>query len=101
MTSRFLNLISLFAGNIPIIVLQLTTLEVDGKYQLHTTKILDQTALREDDGQSAKDLEPKDRDYWLKRASKETVDLADKTLAVLNKVDDVKYFLNYKSLTSV
>ncbi len=94
-TSRFLNIISLMAGNIPIIALQLTTLEVDGKIVLHFTKILNQTTLREDDDPAIRDLEPKDRDYWLKRSSKEAVALTDKTLSLINEVDKTRYSLNY------
>ncbi len=42
-TSRFLNVISLFNRNIPLIAIQMNALEIDGKVGLHFTKVLDET----------------------------------------------------------
>ena len=92
-TSRFLNVLSLFAGNIPIIVLQLNAFEVEGKTALTFTKILDQRALRDDESEN--DTEPKDRAYWLKRATKETVEIADNILGILNESSQKTCQLNY------
>lgn len=64
-TSRFLNVMSLLAGSIPLIAIQLVALRVEDKICLHFVRVLDQTALREDDtvDRVAKP-ETRDRAYW-------------------------------------
>lgn len=47
-TSRFLNVISLFNGSIPLIALRLTALQIDDKIVLSFTKVLDK-AVQEDE----------------------------------------------------
>jgi hypothetical protein len=49
LTARFLNVISLFSGSIPIIAIQVNGLHVDGKLVLHFVKVLDSRALRIDE----------------------------------------------------
>ncbi len=46
------------AGNIPIIALQVSTLQVEDKLILHFTKVLDQRSLREDDDTASKNSQP-------------------------------------------
>ena len=48
-TSRFLNVLSLFSGSIPLIAIQLDALQVDDKILLNFVKVLDQTELRTED----------------------------------------------------
>src|SRR6266404_1231759 len=48
-TARFLNVIALFAGSIPIIAIKLTALKVGNQIVLDFVKVLDQRQLREDD----------------------------------------------------
>lgn len=77
-TSRFLNVISLFNGFIPIIAIQVTAIETAEGVGLQFTKILDTVKLGflEDDEETA---EPTDRNYWeTKRGTKKTVALSDK-----------------------
>ena len=53
-TSRFLNVISLFNGFIPLIAIQLKGVEVDGAFTLIATKVLDVMPLgtdREEEGE--------------------------------------------------
>jgi hypothetical protein len=45
-TSRFLNVLSLFNGHIPMIALQLNALKVDNKIILSFTKVMDRFELR-------------------------------------------------------
>ena len=40
-TSRFLNVLSLFNGSIPIVAIQMNALRVEGKVGLHFTTVLD------------------------------------------------------------
>jgi hypothetical protein len=44
-TSRFINVMSLLAGSIPLIALRLCALKVDDKVVLHFITVLDQTSL--------------------------------------------------------
>jgi hypothetical protein len=48
-TSRFLNLMALLSGSIPLIAIQMVALQIDDKIALHFVHVLDQTALRTDD----------------------------------------------------
>lgn len=98
-TSRFLNVISLFNKAIPLIAIQMNALEVAGVLTLHATKVLDLAQLgteEEDDPGVAVD-----RDYWVNRGSAESVALADRLLEVVNEVSpgmDLKYNKHYIGL---
>jgi len=77
-TSRFLNVVSLFNGFIPIMAIQVTAIETSEGVGLQFTKILDTVKLGylDEDEETA---EPTDRNYWeTKRGTKKTVSLADK-----------------------
>ena len=79
-TSRFLNVIGLFNGFIPIMAIQVTAIETPEGVGLQFTKILDTVKLGyfDDDEETA---EPTDRNYWEKtRGTKKTVALANKIL---------------------
>jgi predicted transport protein len=75
-TSRFLNVIGLFNGQIPLIALQMSAIRVEDTLTLHFTKVLDVLPLGfvDEDEQVADEV---DREYWLKRASPLTMDLVD------------------------
>ena len=82
-TSRFLNVISLFNGFIPIMAIQVSAIETSDGIGLHFTKILDTVKLGflDDDEEIA---EAADRNYWeTKRGTKETVGYADRILELV------------------
>jgi hypothetical protein len=81
-TSRFLNVISLFNGFIPLIAIQVKAVKVGDTISLFFTKILDEAKfdLLEEDSLS----EPTDKAYWEKRATKETLKLTEKLLKSLS-----------------
>ncbi len=82
-TSRFLNVISLFNGFIPIMAIQVSAIETSDGVGLHFTTILDTVKLGylDEDEDIA---EPSDRNYWeTKRGTKETVRFADKVLELV------------------
>lgn len=81
-TSRFLNVISLFNGFIPLIAIQVKAVKVGDTISLFFTKILDEAKfdLLEEDSLS----EPTDRAYWEKRATKETLKLTEQFLKNLS-----------------
>jgi len=80
-TSRFLNVISIFNGFIPLIALQMNAYKIKDDYFIQFTKVLDvvNLGLTEDDGPE----EPKDRTYWENKATKETVAIADELLNLI------------------
>jgi hypothetical protein len=80
-TSRFLNVASLFNGAIPLIAIQMRAIQVGESVSLLFTKVLDErpVGLEEDEGDDAKAAT--DRTYWETiRGTKETVGIADKFL---------------------
>lgn len=92
-TSRFLNVISLFNGNIPLIAIQLNAFKVGEDIALMFTKVLDEMPL----GLVEEDEEVKevtDRNYWLNRGTSATVKLADQMLDIINE-DTLAYELKY------
>jgi len=93
-TGRFLNLLALFAGTIPMIVIQLNALKIGNQIVLNFMKVLNQTTLRRDDEAEAV-LPGADRGYWTSRSSSHVVELADSVLAIINAKSEVRFQLNY------
>ncbi len=91
-TSRFLNVMSLFTGSIPLIALQLNAMKIDDKIALHVVRVLDSTDLRRDDEVN---LTETDRNYWNNRASPQTVAMADTFLEIINEKLEPNQQLNY------
>lgn len=91
-TSRFLNVISLFNGFIPLIAIQVKALKVSDSITLFFTKVLDEIKfdLLEED----LNVEPTDRKYWQKKASLESLKLMD---TIFKELGDVvsEYNLKY------
>lgn len=81
-TSRFLNVIALFNGFIPLVAIQMNAMRCGDQISLVCTKILDQMTL----GFEEEDEQPEvvDRSYWEKRATKDTVQLADNLLELIH-----------------
>lgn len=92
-TSRFLNVIALFNKAIPLVAIQMNALEVNKTLTLQATTVLDTMTLGTDE-----DDEPgqaTDRDYWIRRGSKKSVELADSLRVLVNKVTRDKLALKY------
>jgi predicted transport protein len=100
-TSRFLNILALFNGTIPLIVIQMQALVVAGKLTLVFTRVMDELprGLIEEDEEA--EAAPADRAYWESRASKATLVLADELLEIVKKFDptlELRYNRNYIGL---
>ena len=82
-TSRFLNVISLFNGFIPLIAIQMNAYKFGEEIGLVFTKVLDEMPLGlvEEDEEVR---EATDREYWLKRGTQATVKMADEILKIVN-----------------
>jgi hypothetical protein len=87
-TTRFLNVISLFSGSVPFVVLQVNALQVEGKLVLIFVKVLDSRTLRTDEATGLKE-KTTDRAFWTSQASTATVELAEKCIAIINQVASV------------
>lgn len=101
-TSRFLNVISLFNGSIPLIAIQMQALKVGEHMTVAFTTVVDELVRgfvdEDEDAQAA----PADRAYWEAKATKETVSLADDVLALARETDpqlEPKYNMFYIGMT--
>ena len=85
-TSRFLNVISLFNGFIPLVAIQLSALCLGETVSLVFSKVLDEMRL----GLVDEDEEVQavtDRAYWEGRASKQTLAMVDEMVEVVRSLD--------------
>lgn len=92
-TSRFLNVISLFNGHIPLIALQMSALKAENGVGLVFTKVLDQMSFGLVD-EDEEVQEASDRSYWERRGSPTTVGMADELLKLAKESDpalELKY----------
>jgi len=97
-TARFLNVMMLFAGSIPIIAIQLNALRVGNQVVLDFVKVLDQRQLREDDtadvgGAAEPDV---DRSTWEARVGPTMMKVCDRIAQIANEIADPKLELKYK-----
>ncbi len=85
-TGRFLNIVGLFNGFIPLVAIQFQAVQVGGDVALVFTTVLDQMRLGlvEEDEEA---VEVTDRGYWEKRASRETLDIMDRLLTWVTELD--------------
>jgi len=91
-TGRFLNVIRLFNGVIPLMALQMEAIKIEDRISLFFTKVLDQRSLSI--FESEEPSEPTDRAYWEKRGTKKTVGFADELLKIVKTLDpnlELKY----------
>ena len=100
-TARFLNVISLFNGFIPLIAIQMTALRINSQVALIFTKVLDEMTLGlvEEDEEIQ---EVTDRAYWENVGTPRTVAIADELLKMIHTFDqslELKYNKFYIGLS--
>ena len=99
-TSRFLNVIQLFNGAIPLVALKMTAYKVGEQTALTFVKVLDEVTyglVDEDEPVS----EPTDRQDWESKASPKTLLATDDLLKLVNQVEThatLKYNKHYIGL---
>ena len=101
-TSRFLNVISLFNGTIPLIAIQMQALRMGDSVTLVFTKVLDELDRGYIDEDEDAESAPTDRSYWEKRGSRATVALADQMMNDIKSLDpnlELKYNKFYIGLS--
>lgn len=86
-TSRFLNVISLFNGTIPLIALQMQAFQIGEHSTLVFTTVMDELTRGLVDEDEDAEAAPTDRAYWEKRATKATLGMTDDMLKLLHEVD--------------
>ena len=85
-TSRFLNVIGLFNGNIPLIAIQLTAYKNGDDYFLTFNKVLGEMTLGLID-EDEEISEVTDRNYWeTKKGTPKTVKIVDEVLELITEV---------------
>ncbi len=97
-TGRFLNVISLFNGIIPLIAIQMSAFKVGDDINLSFATILDRFTY----GSNEEENEPTDRAYWEKKSNKKCMELVDKIFIRLKENNpgiDLKYNKFYIGLT--
>src|SRR5579863_9622323 len=85
-TSRFLNVIGLFNGFIPLVAIQMNAIKFGDQISLVFTTVMDQLAL----GLPEEDEEVQavtDRNYWELRGTKVTAAMADQLLDLIKSFD--------------
>ena len=84
-TGRFLNIISLFNGFIPLIAIQMRAIKNQDGVSLFFTKVMSEMSLGLVDADEVVNI-PATRDYWLKRGTKQTVELADELFKIVQSI---------------
>jgi predicted transport protein len=102
-TARFLNVIGLFNGHIPLIAIQMNALKFGDQISLVFTTVMDQLAL----GLVEEDEEVQavtDRNFWeTERGTKQTVAMADDLFSLIKSLDaglELKYNKFYIGLAT-
>lgn len=98
-TSRFLNVISLFNGVVPLIAIQLKGVYVGDAFSLVATKVIDEMPLgteEDDEGELV------NRAYWVRKASEDSLNIVDDLVQMVREVEPnaiAKFNKHYIGLT--
>lgn len=93
-TSRFLNVISLFNGAMPLIAIQMQAFAVGNHVTLVFTTVLDELTRGLVDEDEDAEAAPTDRAYWEARTSKDVLSFVDKLFDLVREIDgsvELKY----------
>jgi len=82
-TNRFLNVINIFNGTIPLIAMKMEAFKNGNDYWLNFTTVLNEVSLGLVEEDEIKEVT--DRSYWEKRGTPKTVALADDLVAMVNE----------------
>jgi hypothetical protein len=84
-TARFLNVISLFNGHIPLIAIQMQALGFGDQVSLTFSTVLSELQLGTEEEDEAP--EPTDRAYWDSKAGRQTMEVMDSVVALVKSID--------------
>lgn len=91
-TSRFLNVVQLFNGHIPLIAIQMRALVLADAMTLHCTRVVDEQPREPQEEEEP--TEAVDRQYWAQKVPAASLGIADWVLGLINKIDHTAK-LNY------
>lgn len=95
-TSRFLNVVGLFNGFIPLIAIQLRAIQLGEVLTLSATTVLDRSTMVDYEDEELETSESTNREFWEKRSSVNILRLADDFLALIREItNDPKLELKY------
>jgi hypothetical protein len=100
-TSRFLNIVSLFNGTIPLIAIQMQAMQIAGNVALIFTTVIDAVARGLVDEDEIAEAAPASRTLWETQASHDTVVMVDEMLSTVKNFDstlELKYNRYYIGL---
>jgi hypothetical protein len=86
-TSRFLNVISLFNGAVPLIAIQMQGFKVAEQFTIVFTTVVNELIRGPIDEDEEAEAAPTDRSYWEARAAKSTLALADDLLQIARRFE--------------
>ena len=86
-TSRFLNVVSLFNGSVPLIAVQMQALRIAEHTTLVFTTVMNELTRGLIDEDEDAEATPTDRAYWENRGTKTTVGIADRLLEIVHEFD--------------
>src|SRR5438128_6046348 len=92
-TTRFLNVIALFNGSIPLVAIQMNAVKFGEQVSLVCSTVLGEVRLGLVD-EDEEVQEVTDRAYWEKRGTKSTLGMADDLLNIIKQIDpslEMKY----------
>jgi hypothetical protein len=84
-TARFLNVIGLFNGHIPLIAIQMQALGFDDRVSLAFSTVLGEMRLGTDEDDEPP--ETTDRAYWDAKAGRQTMEVLDSVVAIVRDID--------------
>lgn len=104
-TTRFLNVMALMSGSIPMVAIQINALQVHEHVVLDFVQVLDLTELRADDTQEDDSGGGRvERSYWDAKAGPALMQVCDEILAMVNQhasaPQEFNYLRNYIGLKS-
>ena len=100
-TSRFLNVVSLFNGVIPLIALQMQALRIGSSTAIVFTRVLDEMSLGVVDEEEEAQAQPADRPSWEANTSKSSLTIVDALALIAQELDSsikLKYNKHYIGL---
>jgi hypothetical protein len=86
-TSRFLNVVALFNGAVPLVAIQMQALKIADHTTLLFTTVMDELTRGLIDEDEDAEAAPSDRAYWESRGTKATVAIADQLLDIVREND--------------
>ncbi|CAA7613328.1 conserved hypothetical protein [Magnetospirillum sp. LM-5] len=100
-TSRFLNVVSLFNGTIPLVAIQMQAFKVGEHITLVFTTVVDEMSRGLIDEDEEQETAPADRSFWEQKGSQLAVGMVDKLFEIIKEFDAglvLKYNRSYIGL---